>query len=304
MKKILDNIFRMNDSTKCRKGLGSEETADYWTEHNVTAHYLFSDANESLDYFEWRNDQYFDYIRLMPVAGVDGKVVLDFGCGPGHDLVGFGVYSKPTQLVGVDLSKSSLEEARYRLDLHDIQADLIQLSPDSHRLPFPDASFDYIHSSGVLHHAPDPVSILLEFKRILKPDGEIRIMVYNRDSLWLHLYVAYQRGIIQGQFSDKSIEEQFTRSTDGEDCPISNCYHPKEWIDLCATAGLQAEFMGAAISMHEMTLLDLRFSAIQDRRLSTEHRKFLLSLKFDDKGYPLFNGNYAGIDACFKLSLG
>ena len=126
-------------------------------------------------------------------------------------------------------------------------------------------------------------------------------MVYNRDSLWFHLYVAYQRTIIQGLFSSENIEEQFKRSTDGESCPISNCYRPNEWIELCETAGFNATFTGAAISMHEMTLLNLRFPAIQDRRLNSEHRKFLLGLSFDSLGYPVTNGNYAGIDACYLL---
>src|SRR5262245_54358898 len=34
------------------------ENADYWSEHNVTLHAQFPDAQASLDYFGWRNDQY------------------------------------------------------------------------------------------------------------------------------------------------------------------------------------------------------------------------------------------------------
>ena len=130
----------------------------------------------------------------------------------------------------------------------------------------------------------------------------MNVMVYNYESLWLHLYVAYQRRIVQGLYSDQDIREQFKRSTDGENCPISNCYRPSEWVALCNSAGLNAEFLGAAISMHEAALLPLRFAAIQDRRLSVESRKFLLDLKFDDRGYPKYNGHYAGVDACYRLT--
>ena len=97
---------------------GNEVVADYWTEHNVTSHLLFANTEESLEYFHWRNAQYYNYIDLMPVSGYCNKAVLDFGCGPGHDLVGFGVYSKPSRLVGADLSSSSLAEANVRLKLH------------------------------------------------------------------------------------------------------------------------------------------------------------------------------------------
>src|SRR5687768_14872252 len=74
------------------------DVRDYWTSHNVTAHLRFASAQESLDYFHWRNSQYPGYIDLMPMSGFDGRIILDFGCGPGHDLVGFGTYSKPARL--------------------------------------------------------------------------------------------------------------------------------------------------------------------------------------------------------------
>lgn len=283
-----------------KDALGSSETAEYWTEHNVTLHHGFSDAIESLEYFHWRNAQYFGYIELMPVSGQDGKAVLDFGCGPGHDLVGFGVYSRPQRLVGLDLSAKSLSEASHRLKLHGINAELAPLMPDATDLPFPDASFDHIHSSGVLHHTPDPVRILKEMRRILRPGGTINIMVYNRDSVWMHLYVAYVRTIVEGLYPGLNPEEQFKHSTDGEDCPISKCYRPQDWIELCETAGLKASYSGAAISMHEASLLPQRFAAIQNRALAPESRDFLLELVFDEYGYPLYRGHYAGVDACFR----
>lgn len=279
-----------------------ELTKNYWVEHNVTMHYEFHDKEESLEYFHWRNAQYFNYIELMPVSGQDGRAVLDFGCGPGHDLVGFGVYSRPKRLVGVDLSASSLAEASARLRLHGIHAELIQLSQDAGELPFEDAVFDHVHCSGVLHHTPDPVAVLKELRRVLKPDGTMNVMVYNYDSLWVHLYVAYQRAIVQNMYREQNIREQFKHSTDGENCPISNCYRPHEWIALCEHAGFHADFMGAAISMHEASLLPLRFAAIQDRGLPAESRNFLLALRFDNSGYPKYNGNYAGVDACYRLT--
>lgn len=302
MKKYLDKLYSVFSHVDNVKPLGSKETSQYWTGHNVTLHHQFSNASESLEYFHWRNDQYFNYINLMPVSGQDGKSVLDYGCGPGHDLVGFGVFSKPQRLVGIDLSPSSLAEAKHRLGVHGINVELIQLKPGDTRLPLDDNSFDYIHSSGVLHHTPDPAGLLREFSRILKPGGVARTMVYNYDSLWVHLYVAYHRTILQNLYAEENIRDQFRRSTDGEDCPISNCYRPAEWMSLCDQAGFHVEFTGAAVSMHEMSLLSSRYVAVQDRRLRAESRKFLLELHFDELGYPLWNGQYAGIDACYLLT--
>lgn len=234
-----------------RRLRSSSSVKEYWTGHNVTLHHEFSTKEESLEYFHWRNDQYFNYIELMPVSGFDDKSVLDYGCGPGHDLIGFGTYSACKRLVGVDVSESSIAETRARLALHGITAEAVVLENDVVTLPFEDATFDHIHSSGVLHHTPDPVAILKELKRVLKPGGSMNVMVYNYDSLWVHLYVAYQRSIVKGLYQGKSLRDQFGHSTDGESCPISNCYRPDEWIELCRSSDLKAEFVGAAISMRE-----------------------------------------------------
>ena len=147
----------------------------------------------------------------------------------------------------------------------------------------------------------EPVAVLREFKRILRKNGTVNVMVYNYESLWLHLYVAYQRTLMQGVHIDLDIREQFARSTDGEDCPISRCYTPNEWIALCNEAEWIAEFAGAAVSMHEAALFPLRFDAIQNRKLRAESRRFLLELESDCRGYPVYRGHYAGIDGCYRL---
>ena len=54
--------------------------------------------------------------------------------------------------------------------------------------------------------------------------------------------------------------------------------------------------------MHEMNLLSSCYAAIQDRGLRMESGKFLTNLHFDEKGYPMYNCHYAGIDGCFLLT--
>jgi SAM-dependent methyltransferase len=274
----------------------------YWTEYNVTEHASFPSVQASLDYFDWRNDQYPGYIDLMPVAGQDGKAVLDYGCGPGNDLVGFGHFSRPARLIGADISSSSLGEARGRLALHGIAAELIHLSEDRGRLPLDDASVDYIHSSGVVHITRDPAAVLREFRRVIRPDGRCRVMIYNYDSLWVHLYVAYVTQIKEGLYADLDARSAFARTTDGPDCPIVRAYSPEEFIQLVEPCGFRCRYLGAAVSAWEMSLLPQRYNAIMHRRLPKEHRKFLLALQPDEAGYPRYRSHVAGIDGCFELT--
>lgn len=278
------------------------DNATYWSDHNVTLHRVFASAAESLDYFDWRNDQYPGYIDLMPVAGADGLDVLDYGCGPGHDLVGFAVRSKPRRLVGYDIARRSMDEARARLALHGDGVELVLGNPGEDRLPFADASFDLVHSSGVIHHTPDPRAVLAELRRVLRPGGRAQVMVYNHDSLWTHLYVAYVKQVQDGEFAGLGLDAAFARSTDGPDCPISVAFRQDEFVALCRSAGFDATFRGAAVSLWERSLLPKRFEAMMNPSLPAECRTFLRDLTFDARGIPYWNGVAAGIDGCYALT--
>jgi SAM-dependent methyltransferase len=274
---------------------------EYWSRYNVTGHRLFSSAKESLNYFHWRTSQYYDYIDIMPVAGFDRKVVLDYGCGPGHDLVGFATASRPERLIGIDVSPPSLEQAAHRLRLHDAAPELIRIDESDSALPLPNRSIDHIHCSGVLHHVPDPARVLREFRRIVRDSATVRLMVYNYDCMWLHLYAAYTVRFKQLPGSGIDVREAFKRSTDTVDCPISHAWTPADVMGMAELAGFACTHIGNATSVREVAILPDRFEAILDPNLEEEHRLFLLGLTFDARGVPYHGVNAAGIDGCYLL---
>lgn len=288
----------------------------YWTKHNVTNHHYFSSIEDSFDFLDWRNKCYLYYNDLMPTNAANGMAVLDYGCGPGHDLVGFALSSTPKRLIAADVSKTSINEAKNRLLLHQKNAEFIDLSEVRNGLlPLENNSIDLIHSSGVLHHIENPLPILQEFRRVLKSDGHIQIMVYNYESIWVHLYVAYELMINDGSFKNSilrelglkkryaSLEEAFRGSTDGAHCPVSRFYKRSEFLDILSKAGFSGVYKGASISnWMEMSRLNNRFAALADRRLPEEHRNFLYNLSFDQKGAPMYEGYVAGIGACYEAT--
>jgi SAM-dependent methyltransferase len=278
------------------------ENAEYWSDVNVTDHARFASPAASIEYFHWRNAQYHNYIELMPVIGQDGKAVLDYGCGPGNDLVGFAAFSSPSRLVGMDISLRSIAEAKARVALHTDRAEVIPIAEGDARIPLADASIDYLHSSGVVHHAADPAKVLREFRRVVKPSGRCRVMVYNYDSIWLHLVTAYIHMAKQNSYPGLDLRAVFSRLTDGADCPIAHVYRPQEFIDLAAPCGFACRFLGAAISTEEISLLmKHRYEAIQSIDLPREHRDFLWALTLDARGCPMYAGTYAGVDGCYEL---
>lgn len=287
-----------------RAGLGvrAKNSQDYWSGHHVDAPELgFSSVESSLNHFDWRNRLYPGYLELMPVDRADGLVVMDYGCGPGNDLVGFGHFSKPAHLIGVDVSAPALALAERRTQLHGIAVEFKHIQEAPIRLPCDDASVDLVHSSGVIHHTPDPEGILREFRRVIRPNGYGQIMVYHHDSLWMHLYVAYQKMICEERFAGLSLRDAYEKTMDGEDCPIAKCYTVDEFNALAARTGFRSEFLGASMSTVELKLLPKRFEAMESRRLDPASRRFLYNLTFNDRQWPTHDGIVAGVNACFRI---
>jgi ubiquinone/menaquinone biosynthesis C-methylase UbiE len=124
----------------------------------------------------------------------DGKRVLEVGVGLGTDFVRF--VRAGAEATGVDLTEASVQSVRERLALEALEADL--RVADAESLPFADAEFDLVYSWGVLHHTPDTERALREVRRVLKPGGEARIMLYSRRS-WVALGVWLRYGVLRAR---------------------------------------------------------------------------------------------------------
>ncbi len=127
-------------------------------------------------------------------------------------------------------------------------------------------------------------------------------MVYNRDSLYYHLYTAYQRQVLDGAFAGLSVDEAFRRNTDGEACPIARAYKPEAFVADCGQAGFDARFVGGYFAALELRLFrTMSEPARADGRLPAEHRAFLDELEVGVDGYPRFRGQLAGVGGVYHL---
>jgi SAM-dependent methyltransferase len=123
-------------------------------------------------------------------GSLEGKLVLDAGCGMGRYLR-IAAAGPCGRIVGMDLSRA-VEAAR------ELTADLNRVSlvrGDLLRLPFSAESFDIIYSLGVLDHTPDPRLAFLGLARLLKPGGRIVVWVYQRERPLVEWIMNSQRAI-------------------------------------------------------------------------------------------------------------
>jgi len=279
--------------------------ASYWREYTVNSH-PFSTRWESRKYYEWLVKVYPLLDELMDFnQNRSDQVILDYGCGPGNDIFRFLIINNAKKVFGMDLSLKAMELARQRLSLYEINPDrleLIQCSDSVNTLPLDSESIDHINCAGVLHHTITPERILSELYRVLKNGSSGNIMVYNQDSIFYHLHIAHRVMITQNRYNGMSVKEAFARSTDGENCPISRCYKADEFSVICRNAGFEVEYSGGYFDRLEPYLLkEFGKKAMNDKRLAGEHREFLSRLELDERGYPTFQGKYAGIGGVYKI---
>jgi SAM-dependent methyltransferase len=112
-------------------------------------------------------------VSSLAVAGLADPdwTVGDLGCGTGQMTAAIAPFV--AQVIAVDGSGEMLQAARRRL--HDLD-NVDFRRGDLEALPIDDGALDAAIVALVLHHAPDPVCVLAEAARALKPGGRIAVL--------------------------------------------------------------------------------------------------------------------------------
>ncbi len=98
-----------------------------------------------------------------------GKVVLDYGCGPGY-LTEYLFERGALEVTGIDVSEGEIVQAREDAERLGVADRTHFLAADAHATGLPDDSFDLVVGESILHHL-DLAIALAELKRILRPGG-------------------------------------------------------------------------------------------------------------------------------------
>lgn len=116
--------------------------------------------------------------KIWGELGLEGKIVVDLGCGKGAYLALLG-----DNAVGVEISKPNLEACQAK-GLSVIEGDL------NKNLPFNNGSVDVVLASHMIEHLRSPLSFLEEINRVLKPRGLLILAIPNEQSIlcWKYPY--------------------------------------------------------------------------------------------------------------------
>ena len=180
---------------------------------------VFSDARTYLPWTERPFDALIDFQALK------GKDVLEIGVGNGsHAQLLAGAARSFT---GIDLTEYAVKSTAERLRLLGVPARIVRMDAES--LDFPDGSFDFVWSWGVIHHSSDTARVLGQIHRVLRPGGKVTLMVYHRS--WWNYYVicGLVHGLVRGELRRKSMHAIMQRWTDGA---LARFYTVREWTQL------------------------------------------------------------------------
>jgi SAM-dependent methyltransferase len=162
------------------------QVREFWNELSCDTQ-VASAPKFSLDYFEeietFRyHDQPFIH-SFAQFSRYHGKRVLEVGFGSGTDFIQW--LRAGAHASGIDLTPEGLENLMRRIQIYQLPPPEKILEADAEELPFPSDHFDLGYSFGVLHHSPDTEKAIAELVRTVRPGGEIKMMLYNRHSIYV-----------------------------------------------------------------------------------------------------------------------
>jgi SAM-dependent methyltransferase len=194
-----------------------EFSAEFY--RNIDRRFL-SDAKT---YMPWR-ERPFD--ALINFAALKNQDVLEIGVGNGtHAQLLAGAARSFT---GIDLTEYAVKSTTVRLRLAGLPARILRM--DAEQLQFPDGSFDFVWSWGVIHHSADTARVLQQIHRVLRPGGTAVIMVYHRSWWYYYVVCGLLHGILRGELlRTKSLHRITQRWTDGA---LARFYVVSEWCRL------------------------------------------------------------------------
>ncbi|QQR49710.1 class I SAM-dependent methyltransferase [bacterium] len=181
-----------------KQNLAKESVARYWNQASCGTEFIH-EAKHSREYFEAIEDFRYtiepEIFAFAQFTRFHNKKILEVGVGAGTDFLQW--VRAGAQAYGVDLTQEAVTNVLHRLAIYNLTACDVHVA-DAEKLNFDNNSFDLVYSWGVIHHSPDPVQCLREIVRVTKPGGAIKIMVYNRRSLFAW-YQYLQFGLLLGK---------------------------------------------------------------------------------------------------------
>jgi SAM-dependent methyltransferase len=157
------------------------------------------DSRDAASWFEQHFNQAADEIlEFLAGDGLDlkGKVVADVGSGDGIIDLALATKGAPESLVGYDIKQTDttalLRSAKVAGAAEELPHNLAFVASEPEHIPAVPEAFDVVVTWSVFEHVSNPVALLSEVRRILRPDGVLFMQIWplyyseHGGHLWPH----------------------------------------------------------------------------------------------------------------------
>ena len=115
------------------------------------------------------------FVERVLELGARGGRFLDVGTGPAAIPIMLAQRLPTLETIGIDLSPNMLELGNFHITEAGLTERITLAQADAKDLPYPSQFFDGVISNSIIHHIPDPLPMLHEVSRVIRPDGLILI---------------------------------------------------------------------------------------------------------------------------------
>jgi ubiquinone/menaquinone biosynthesis C-methylase UbiE len=132
-----------------------------------------------------RKSPYFKYLYEEVATDVSNEIksgrILDVGTGPGYLPIEIVRMLPDVEVVGIDLSEDMVKIARRNAEKANVNRIRYEVE-DASKMSFADSSFDFVVSTGSLHHWERKIEVFNEIYRVLKHGGQAWVYDLRKDA--------------------------------------------------------------------------------------------------------------------------
>ena len=115
---------------------------------------------------------------LLAVGNI-GNDILDVGTGTAQIPVELCRQSEDCRIIAIDMAVHMLDLARFNIEVDGFSQRIFLQQIDAKDMLFESEMFDCVMSNSIIHHIPEPLAVLAESIRVIRPGG----LLFFRDLL-------------------------------------------------------------------------------------------------------------------------